>query len=53
MRSKSARAPWISIWTFSICPSGKKIRLWSVVKATMVPMLTWVSPLMMNVPARM
>ena len=51
--SKRARAPWISICTLSICPSGKKIRLCSVVKATMVPMLTCVSPPMISVPARM
>ena len=37
IRSKSASAPWISTWTLSSWPSGKKSRLWSVVKATMSP----------------
>ena len=52
MRSKSASAPWISTWTFSSCPSGKKRRDWRVVKATIVPIVILVSPLMIKVPAR-
>ena len=48
MRSKSASAPWISTCTLSSCPSGKKSRDWSVVKATIVPMLIEVSPPMMQ-----
>ena len=37
MRSNSASEPWISTWMLSSWPSGKKRRLWSVVKATIVP----------------
>ena len=37
MRSKRASAPCTSTCTLSIWPSGKKSRLWSVVKATMSP----------------
>ena len=51
IRSNSARAPWISTCTFSSCPSGKKSRDWSVVKATIVPIETLVSPPMISVPA--
>ena len=51
MRSNSASAPWISTWTLSSWPSGKKSRLCRVVKATMVPTLTLVSPSMIRVPA--
>jgi hypothetical protein len=37
IRSKSASDPAISTWTLRSWPSGKKRRLWSVVKATMSP----------------
>ena len=37
MRSNSASEPWISTWIPSSWPSGKNSRLWSVVKATIVP----------------
>ena len=37
MRSNSASEPWISTWIPSSWPSGKKSRLWRVVKATIVP----------------
>ena len=39
MRSKSASAPCTSTCTFSSWPSGKKSRDWSVVKATMSPIV--------------
>ena len=48
MRSNSASAPWISTWTLRSWPSGKKRRHWSVVNATIVPMLTFVSPPMIS-----
>ena len=37
MRSNKASAPCTSTCTLSSCPSGKKSRLWRVVKATMSP----------------
>ena len=37
IRSKRASEPWISTWMPSSWPSGKKSRLWRVVKATIVP----------------
>ncbi len=37
MRSNRARLAWISMETESMLPMGKKRRLWSVVKATIVP----------------
>ena len=52
MRSKRARAPWISTCTFSSCPSGKKRRDWRVVKATIVPIVMSVSPPMISVPGQ-
>ena len=39
IRSNRASAPWISTCTLSSWPSGKKSRLWSVVKATMSPIV--------------
>ena len=39
IRSNRASAPWISTWTLSSWPSGKKSRLWSVVNATMSPIV--------------
>ena len=51
MRSNSASAPWISTWTLSSWPSGKKRRDWRVVKATIVPIETVVSPSMISAPA--
>ena len=39
IRSNSASAPWISTWTLSSWPSGKNSRLWSVVNATMSPIV--------------
>ena len=50
MRSKSASAPWISTWTLRSWPSGKKSLLCRVVNATIVPMLTFVSPSMISDP---
>ena len=52
MRSKSASAPWTSTWTLSSWPSGKKSRLWSVVKATMSPIVGALgTPVKMSAPA--
>ena len=52
IRSNSASDPWISTWTLSSWPSGKKSRLWSVVKATMSPAVGALgSPLAAIVPA--
>ena len=52
MRSNRASAPWTSTWTLSSWPSGKKRRDWSVVKATMSPIVGAVgSPWMASQPA--
>ena len=52
MRSKSASAPWTSTCTLSSWPSGKKSRLWSVVKATMSPIVgAFETPVKMRAPA--
>jgi hypothetical protein len=37
IRSNRAMALWTSTETWSIWPTGKNSRLWSVVKATMLP----------------
>ena len=39
IRSNRASAPWISTWTLSSWPSGKNRRRWSVVNATMSPIV--------------
>ena len=52
MRSNRASAPWISTCTLSSWPSGKNSRLWSVVKATMSPIVGAVgSPWIASQPA--
>ena len=52
MRSNNASEPWISTCTLSSWPSGKKSRLWSVVKATITPAVgADGSPLAASVPA--